>query len=155
MAQSHETGNSTVTTDKPITDLLSSPLSSDWTIEGLAERLLTAIVAQPEAQSFVLDAEATTDRQSRRLIRPLLACLATKSGAENGTPVNLYGGELVFERCGPEGPIRIVAQFENKPGMVRIAFRRSAVEPARACSRSDIPQAAPPTTPKQVQTTDP
>jgi hypothetical protein len=121
-----------VTTDKSITDLLSAPLSPDWTIEGLAEQLLSAIAAQPEAQSLVLDAEATLDRQSRRLIRPLLACLATKSGAERGTPVNLYGGELVFERCGPEGPIRIVAQFENKPRVVRIAFLRSAVESVSA-----------------------
>jgi hypothetical protein len=96
MAQSYETGNSAVTADKPITDLLSAPLSPGWTIDGLADQLLAAIAAQPKAQDLILDAEAAADRQSRRLIRPLLACLATKSGAENGTPVNLYGGESPF-----------------------------------------------------------
>src|SRR5216684_4108975 len=103
MAQSHETGNSTVTVDNPLTELLAAPLSPDWTVEGLAERLLGAIAARrsEEAQEFVLDADATTNRQSRRVLRPLLACLATKSAAEAGTAANLYRGRLSFERLGP------------------------------------------------------
>jgi len=129
MAQSYETGNSAVTADKPITDLLSAPLSPGWNIEGLADQLLAAIAAQPKAQDLVL--EAAADRQSRRLIRPLLACLATKSGAENGTPVNLYGGEFAFKRRGSEGPIWILGRFENKPGSVRASFRRSAIPPEK------------------------
>ena len=59
MAQSYKTGNSAVTADQPITDLLSAPLSPGWTIEGLADQLLAAIAAQPKAQDLVLDAESS------------------------------------------------------------------------------------------------
>jgi hypothetical protein len=115
-----------MTADNPITDLLAAPLSPDWTVEGLAEQLLSAIAARPseEPQEFVLDADATTDRQSRRVLRPLLACLATKSAAEGGTPADLYGGRLSFKRPGPQGPVWITGQFENGPGAARVVFRR-------------------------------
>ena len=114
--------------DNPITDLLAAPLAPDWTIEGLAEQVLSAIAAQDadEAPQLVLDADATTDRQSRRLLRPLLACLATKSAAEGGTAANLYGGRLSFQRRGPGGPVWILGHFENRPGAVRVALRRSS-----------------------------
>jgi len=127
MAQSPETGNPTVTADNPITALLAAPLSPDWTVEGLAEKLLGAIAARrsDETQEFVLDAETITDRQTRRILRPLLACLATKSAAEAGAPVNLYGGRLSFQRPGPDGLVSIIGQFENSSGVVRVAFRRS------------------------------
>jgi len=120
-----------VTADNPIADLLAAPLSPDWTVEGLAEQLLGAIAAQRSdvAQEFVLDADTITDRQSRRILRPLLACLATRSAAEAGTPVNLYGGRLAFQRRVPEGPVWIVGQFENRPGTVRVTFRRSVSPP--------------------------
>src|SRR5437764_1092937 len=103
MASSRETGNRTVTADNPITQLLAAPLSPDWTVEGLAEQLLSAIAAHQIAglQEFVLDVEATTDRQTRRILRPLLACLAIKSAAESGTSPELYGGRLSFKRPGP------------------------------------------------------
>jgi hypothetical protein len=106
-------------------------LSPDWTIEGLAEELLCTIASQPkeEAKKLLLDAAATTDRQSQRVLRPLLACLATKSAAEAGTPPTLYGGQLSFKRVGPEGPVWILGEFENKPGSVRVAFRRSSAPP--------------------------
>jgi len=123
-----------VKTNISITDILAAPLSPDWTIEGLAEQLLGAIAfRQPPAgdqvQELVLDADAITDRQSRRLLRPLLACLATKSAAEAGTAVNLFTGHLCFKRSGPAGPVRITGQFENRPGAVRVAFRRSDPPP--------------------------
>ena len=85
--------------------------------------------AQKTAQEFALDAEATSDRQSRRLLRPLLACLATKSAAEAGTRPTLYGGRLAFKRPGHDGPVWIFGQFENNPGAVRIAFRRTSALP--------------------------
>jgi hypothetical protein len=131
MAQSHETGNPIVTGNNPITDVLGALLSPDWTMEELAEQVLGAIAAQgsEEAQEFVLDADATADRQSRRLLRPLLACLATKSAAEAGTPVNLYGGQFSFKRLGPNGPVWILGQFENRPGNVRVTLRRYASPP--------------------------
>jgi hypothetical protein len=115
-----------MTAGNPIADLLAAPLSPDWTVEGLAEQLLNAIAALPseEFQEFVLDADATTDPQSRRVLRPLLACLATKSAAEAGTPANLYGGRLSFKRPGPEGLLWILGEFENRPGAVRVVFRR-------------------------------
>jgi hypothetical protein len=120
-----------MTGQNPIIDLLAAPLSSDWTVEALAEQLLGTIAAQRagELKEIVLDPDMATDRQSYRLLRPLLACLATKSAAEAGTSSNLYGGRLSFKRPGPDGPVWILGQFENRPGMVRVTFRRSASPP--------------------------
>lgn len=116
-----------MTAENPLADLLAAPLSSDWTIEGLAEQLLCTIASQPkEAKDLRLDAAATTGRQSQRVLRPLLACLATKSAAEAGTPPNLYGGQLCFKRNGPDGPVWILGEFENRPGRMHVAFRRSS-----------------------------
>jgi hypothetical protein len=114
-----------------MTELLSAPLGPDWTVDRLAEEVLCAIAARgsKDVQEFVLDAKATTDRQVRRILRPLLACLATKSAAEAGTPPNLYGGRLWFQRLGPEGPVWILGRFENAPGTARVAFRRSSSPP--------------------------
>src|SRR4051812_39242796 len=130
MAQPHEAGHPLVTAHNPIADLLAAPLGSDWTVEGLAEQLLSAIASRQttgarEDEEFVLDAETTTDHQSRRLLRPLLACLASKSAAEGGTSANLYGGCLAFQRPGHEGPVWILGWFENRPGTVRVALRRT------------------------------
>jgi hypothetical protein len=113
-----------VTAGNPITDHLSAPLSPDWTVDRLAEQLLDAVAAQ-EATEFTFDAAATADRQSQRLIRPLLACLATKSAAEAGVPADLYGGTLSFRRSGSAEPVWILGQFENRPGSVRVTLRRS------------------------------
>lgn len=134
MAEPHEAGDPIVTADNPLADLLSAPLRSDWTVEGLAEQVLATIASRRpdgarEIDEFVLDAETTTDRQSRRLLRPLLACLATKSAAEAGTPPDLYQGHLSFKRLGHEGPVWILGQFENRPGTVRVAFRRASSPP--------------------------
>jgi hypothetical protein len=130
-----------VTVDNLLTELLAAPLSPDWTVEALAEQLLGALAARrsEEAQEFVLDADATADRQSRRVLRPLLACLATKSAAEAGTAANLYGGRLSFQRQGPEGPVWILGQFENRPGTARVVFRRSTLPPQN--SEPTVPQA--------------
>jgi hypothetical protein len=116
-----------VTADNPITDLLAAPLPPDWTVDGLAEQVLAAVAARgsEQGQEFALDADAITDRQSRRVLRPLLACLANKSAAETGTPEIPYGGSLSFKRPGPEGPVWIIGRFENRPGTVRVALRRS------------------------------
>jgi hypothetical protein len=128
MAQSREAGNPTVTAENPLADLLAAPLSPDWTIERLAEQLLCTIASQPKegAKDLRLDAATATDRQSQRVLRPLLACLATKSAAEAATPPNLYGGRLCFKRNGPDGPVWILGEFENKPGSVRVVFQRSS-----------------------------
>jgi hypothetical protein len=115
----------------PITELLAAPLSPDWTVEGLTEQLLCAVASQPaeEAQEFILDVSASMDQQSRRLFRPLLACLATRSATESGLPANLYGGCLSFKRNGPKGPIWIVGEFDNRPGSARVTLRRSDSPP--------------------------
>src|SRR5690348_1728736 len=140
MAQSREAGNPTVSDGNPLTDLLAAPLGPDWTIEGLAEQLLCTIASQPkeEAKDLRLDAAAATDRQSQRVLRPLLACLATKSAAEAGTPPNLYGGLLCFKRHGPDGPVWILGEFENTPGSVRVAFQRSSA-PREVCEQGASP----------------
>jgi hypothetical protein len=126
MAQSRETGDPLVTDNNLIISLLEAPLSPDWTVEGLAEQVLSAIAVHrsEEGEEFVLDAAAITDRQVRRILRPLLACLATKSAAEAGTPANLYGGHLTFQRPGREGSVRICGQFENRPGCAHVTLRR-------------------------------
>ncbi len=120
-----------MTADNPISALLSAPLRPDWTVDRLAEEVLCAIAAQ-EAQEFTLDAGAAIDLQSRRLLRPLLACLATKSATEAGMPPDPYGGCLSFQRPGHTGPVWIVGQFENTPGTVRVTLRRSSLPP-REC----------------------
>ena len=123
-----------MTADNRVSELLSAPVSADWTIDRLAEDVLCAIAAQSagEAQEFMLDAEATTDRQSRRILRPLLACLASKSAAEAGTTPDLYGGRLVFQRQSHDGPVWILGQFENTPGRVRLTLRRSCSPPQQS-----------------------
>ena len=120
-----------MTNNNPITYLLGAPLGPDWTVEGLAEQVLSAIAVQrsEEGEEFVLDADASMDRQVRRLLRPLLACLATKSAAEASTPANLYGGHFTFKRPGPKGPVWIFGQFENRPGSVRVRLRRYSSPP--------------------------
>src|SRR5882724_10443752 len=145
MAQAHETGNPIVTVNNPINELLSAPLGPAWTVEGLAEQVLGAIASQrsEESQEFVLDAATTTDRQSHRLLRPFLACLATKSAAEAGTPINLYGGQFSFKRPGPNGPVWILGQFENRPGNVRLTLRRSSSPPDALAVSSRLPATLP------------
>jgi hypothetical protein len=139
MAQPHETGNPIVTSSNELTKLLSAPIGPDWNVEKLAEQVLEAIAAQPsqEGQEIVLDADALTNRQARRLLRPLIACLATKASAEAGTPVNLYGGHFAFQRPGPQGPVGILGQFENRPGRVRIGLRRRD-SPAAELVETDV-----------------
>jgi hypothetical protein len=131
MAQSPETGNPIMTAN-PITDLLTAPLGADWTVEELAEQLLRTIAVQsPSAgQEFILDSGTAGNGQIRRVLRPLLACLATKSATEAGTSPDLYGGRLSFRRPDRVGrSVWIVGQFENKPGMVRAAFQLSGSPP--------------------------
>ena len=139
-----------MTTENPITDLLAAPLSPDWTIEGLAEQLLCTIASQPKegVKDLLLDSAATTDRQSQRVLRPLLACLAAKSASEAGTPPNLYGGQLSFKRFGPDGPVWIMAEFENKPGCVRVEFHRTSSPPQNHESTAGHPSLSNHATPR-------
>ena len=143
MAQPHKTGNPIVTADNLISEMITAPLGPDWTVGGLAEQVLGAIAAQrsEEAQEFAIDADAVTDPQSRRLLRPLLASLATKSAAETGRPVNLNGGRLCFKRPGPKGPVWIFGEFENRPGTVYIKLRRCYSPPEASEPRTAQPLA--------------
>jgi hypothetical protein len=130
VVEAPETSDPIVTANNPIADLLGAPLGPEWTVEGLAEQLLSAIAALPsEGEEFALDADSLKDRQSRRLLRPLLACLAAKSAAEAGTPADLYGGRFSFRRPGPDGPVWILGQFENRPGSLRVTLRRLGSPP--------------------------
>jgi hypothetical protein len=129
MAQACQTGDIAMSAHSTISDLLAAPLPSDWTIESIAECLLRTLSDQPSANGageaeFVFDKHKTVDRQTSRLIRPLLACLAMKSAAENNSPVNLYGGQLHFRRQGLRGPSCIVGEFENRPESTRLSLRR-------------------------------
>jgi hypothetical protein len=137
-----------VTAENPLADLLAAPLSPDWTIEALAEQLLCTIASQPEeeAKDLRLDAAAAIDRQSQRILRPLLAHLATKSAAEAGAPPNLYEGRLRFKRNGPDGPVWILGEFENKPGCVRVAFQRSSAPREASEQGAGDPSVSPATT---------
>lgn len=144
MAQSPQTGNPIMTTANAIADLLASSLSPDWTIEGLAEQLLSVIASWPseESQEFILDANSAKDRQSRRLIRPLLACLAAMSAAEAGLPANLYCGRLSFKRPGLKGSVWILGQFDNRHGCVRVSLRRVSSLP-ESCEEKSGQRAKP------------
>jgi hypothetical protein len=126
----------------PITDLLSAPLGPDWTMEQLAEQVLGVIASHDSdgAQDFGLDADATSDRQLRRLLRPLIACLATKSAAEAGTPIHLYGGHIAFQRPGPNGPAWILGEFENSSASVRCTLRRSSAPADLEAGLNLLPQ---------------
>ncbi len=140
-----------MSTANPLTDLLAGPLAPGWTIEGLAEQVLAIVAAQPADAPvvFALNAEATADRQTHRLLRPLLACLAMKSAMEAGVAAELFGGNLFFQRSGPQGPVGIVGEFENRPGAVRLTLQRSAIPLAgRATRAAAEPVAA--TGPKKV-----
>lgn len=125
-----------MTDNNLIAEILDAPLGPDWTVEALAERILGTIAARRSdvAEEYVLDAEALTDRQSHRLLRPFLACLAMRSADEAGTPVDLYGGRLSFKRPGSNGPVWILGQFENRPGCVRLTLRCSESPPEWAGS---------------------
>lgn len=114
-------------TSASITDTLNTPLGPDWTVDGLADQLLEMVAAEPadSGHEFVLVVDDSTERQVCRLIRPLLAHLATKSASETGVPVSLYGGRLSFERVGLGGSVWVVGEFENRPGNVRVALRRA------------------------------
>lgn len=149
-APADTTSNPAVTIENLIADMLNAPLNPDWSIDGLAEQVLSAIAAQPgdESREFVMDGAATADRQTRRILRPLLACLANKSAAETGTPVNLYGGRLTFQRPGAEGPVWIVGQFDNRPGSARVTLRRSSSPPESATTKTALSR--PEKTPGQV-----
>lgn len=134
MGKSHRAGSSVVTAKNCITELLSAPLAPDWTIDSLAEQVLSAIALQlstaaGDVDDVVLDGNTVTDRQARRLIRPLLASIARKSAAERATPPNLYEGRFMFERLGYEGPVWILGEFKNMPGHVRVRFRLGKFSP--------------------------
>ena len=131
MAKPHQTNNLTVTCNNLISELISAPPGPGWTLDSLAEEVLCAIAARgaEESQEFTLDLLETSDSQSRRLLRPLLACLATKSAAETSQAPNPYKGRLQFQRPSNAGPVWILGQFENTPGKVCITLRRSSLLP--------------------------
>lgn len=117
-----------MTDSDPIAELLRAPLAPDWTIDGLADAVLDRIARDGSApRGFVVDAADLSDRQSQRLLRPLLACLATKAASETGAAVELYGGALAFRRTAAAGPVWVVGWFENRPDRARLALLRSAV----------------------------
>ena len=96
-----------------IANVLKAPLPADWTIEGLAEKLLDSIANQASAESHSFALDEFSEPQVRRLIRPLLAHLARKS--ENAP--SIYGGVLSFVRPQVRG------EFVNRVGNVRLALR--------------------------------
>jgi hypothetical protein len=133
-------GDPTMTGSNPIMDILAAPLAPDWTIEGLAEQVLATVASGPAdgVEQFTINAEAAADRQTRRLLRPLLACLAAKAAAEAGIPPQVHGGDLSFQRPGPAGPVWILGRFDNRPGAVRLVLRQSAT-PATAIAGAPLP----------------
>jgi hypothetical protein len=117
--------------DNPIAEVLAAPLGPGWTVEALAEQVLRTVAARnhDDTQEFILDAESVTDRQTRRLLRSFIACLAMKFAAEAGTACNLFGGQLAFKRSGPDGLVCITGEFDNRPRYTRIVLRSSGPRP--------------------------
>lgn len=135
--------------NNPITDVLSAPLDSDWTVERLAEKVISAIASQESEggralDEFVLDGNSITDRQMQRLIRPLVACLAQKSAAEEGTTPKLYEGCLAFKRQSRVGPVWVVGEFKNTPGKVVVTLRQSKSPPCEQQSATRQVAVVPP-----------
>jgi hypothetical protein len=126
-----------VTGENPIMDVLMSPLTEDTTIDRLAEQLLCTIGQSRSQHPFTLDAANATDRQARRLFRPLLACLAMKSALETGSEGSVYGGSLSFTRPGPHGPVLILGEFDNRQANARITLQRHG--PDAAARATDVP----------------
>ena len=125
MAQSHQAGDSTVTAENPITEILATPIGPDWTIEALAEQLLCRIASKPkeEAREFFLRRNgyrSTIAADSSTVAR----LSSDQVGCRAGTTPNIYGGHLVFKRNGPEGLVWIRGEFQNKPGNVCLAFQK-------------------------------
>ena len=119
-----------MTGDNPINELLSAPLRLDWPIDRLAEEVLRAIAVRgsEEAQKLTLDAEATSDRQSRRLLRPLLACLATKSRRICGREI---GASSDPSRSGRQrgGAFRATSLIWRSRGSGQVLFHRRQKRP--------------------------
>lgn len=121
-------------------------------MDSVAERVLSFVATQPEEseQEFAVALDDATDRQTRRLLRPLLACLAVKSASEADATVNLYGGRLSFARPGPSGPVWVVGDFENQAGNVRIALRRASRPTDALQGDRSAPKPVPGTAPTAV-----
>lgn len=126
-----KTGDPIVSANNTVLDLLAAPLAPGWTIEGLAEQVLSAVasVSPGEAVDLTFRHDANADPQIQRLIRPLLACLAAKSATETGQFTNLYTGQIALRRQGSTGPVWILGHFENQQGRVRLSLRRSISAP--------------------------
>jgi hypothetical protein len=114
-----------------IADFLDAPLEADWTVDRLAERLLESVARRNDGSVWSLVVDKSTGSQARRLIRPLLACLASKAGDESGVPVDPFGGTLSFIRSGPNGEVAIDGEFENRPGQIGIRFTTSSLLTSR------------------------
>jgi hypothetical protein len=130
-----------VSAEPVIRDLRAAPLASDWTVDELAERLLSAVAEfrSNDAQEIVFDAAQTADRQTRRLLRPLLACLALKYATEAGATPDVYGGQISFKRQGHDGPVLVAGEFANRPGTVRVVLRRSSAASPNLEAPSELP----------------
>ena len=124
MADTHETGHPHLNANELISDFLAHPPRPDWTVDDLAERILNALVENKDHAEMTLDGN-TLYGPARRLLRPLLACFATKAAAESGTPTNLYGGRFSFQRPGPSGIVLLQGWFENRLGNEVATIRRA------------------------------
>src|SRR6266481_5183939 len=96
-----------MTSQNPIAKLLAAPLPPDWSVERLADQLLQVIAKRFESKRrrspISININDLEDRQSKRLLRPLLAYLATRAAKKGDQPANVFGGVLLLERKGPKG----------------------------------------------------
>lgn len=120
--QTGQEGDNAMTANTTVRELLLAPLAAEWIIDGLADQVLHAIAASDDHE-LVLDADALSDRQARRLLRPLLACLAKRSAAPTGMPINLFRGSLTLATQGPAGPLYFAGEFDNRAGSERLVLR--------------------------------
>jgi hypothetical protein len=69
---------------------------------------------------------SSEDSTALRLFRTVLARLAKMAEVESGVEFNPYGGTVHFDRQGPQGPVRIDAEFGNTSGAQHLTLRRAA-----------------------------
>jgi hypothetical protein len=146
LKQAVQASDPIVTSSHLLIELLGAPLGPGG-IQGLAQKVLSTIYENKAAeQEFILDASGATNPRARKLIRPLIACLAKMSAEQAGVPVSLYGGHISFKRNGPEGWFDILGDFENTHARARATFRADPApksEPIASRLETNSPQPAP------------
>ena len=96
MAQPPEKGNSIVTANNPIAELLAAPLDPDWTVDALAEKILSAIVEFKTGIENVPAVLRRVDEVSKTLETVVAVGVATRCDQTGGSALDAILNEEGF-----------------------------------------------------------